>query len=265
MRSLPLLAFLCCACASTPVLDLAPLPEGRAVAVQYASRLAPHVAAPPGPSGADPVAAEPTDGTQVRIGCRLYAIDAASAPLTSAGDAVFGRVLERAAFERTLEGWMAAGAATTVSRPSLVLPSGRGATLSVLTQIAYVAAFDVKPVHSARIADPNVATVDDGFVIDVRARAGEPSAPIDLDVALRQTELVMPLLEGDARLPGTRQSVTIQVPIALRQDLAAQVALGAGDVLVLGGLFEGQGGRRIVAVFEARVVEPAAFALARDR
>jgi len=260
-------ALLIAGCAAPHPDTREPLPAGRAVEVHYVSRLAPATARVPGQPGdpAELVAArawgaardravdsdapaQAVAGPFVRVQCAQYQVDARSLSslLEPGGPRAFGRVAARADVQRVLDARIADGSVQRSARPSLRVRDGGTASMSTTNQQAFVEGFEITRAGADLIGDPCIATTEEGIALDVRARLGAARS-VTVDVAWKHTELLRPLLESSVRLPGSGVDVVVQIPLAVRQELASSVELGPDEVLVLGGL-HGQGGAYDVLV-----------------
>lgn len=252
------LAFLSAGCAA-PQPEAAPrksLPVGRAAEVRYVSRLAPAVpVAPPAPPKrvfAADLRRDAEDTTRVRVDCAQYRVDASTAAslVAPGGPRAFALVAQRSDVQRVLDARLADGSMQRASRPQFLLREGAKAELSSTHEQAYVEGFTISRVGDGLIGDPCIATTAEGMSFAVVARLDE--AATALEIELTHTELLRPLLESDVRIPSSGVDVVVQVPLALRQELAASALLGPGEVLVLGGILERDGEHDVLVVVDAR-------------
>ncbi len=245
----PLLALAACATAPKPLPER--LPVGRTVEVRSVSILAPAVARDVDPRVASKIDAEHAadraldpavrpDGDFVRLSCTQYQSDAgALAALVDVhGGRSFAVVLLRGDAQRVLDACVAEGSLWRASRPSLRLQGGGTALLATTREHAFVSAFDISRLGDSIVGDPRVATTREGTTLAVRAQIVGASS-IALDVTLEQTELVQPVQEVGVRVPGSTVDVVMQIPLSLRQELAASVELATDEVLVLGSIRDG--------------------------
>ncbi len=265
--SLVLAALLIASCAA-PLRDTRePLPAGRAVEVHYVSRLGPAAAHAPGqpgteraaPAAADDRHAQSATGPFVRLQCAQYEVDARSLPslVDQQGARAFARVAPRADVQRVLDARIADGSVHCSARPSLLVRDGGAAALSTTHQQAFVEAFEITRIGADLIGDPCVATTEEGTALELRARL-DPSTSIDVVITLKHTELLRPLHESCVRVPGAGVDVVVQVPLALRQELASSARLAPDEVLVLGGLLGGDGTYDVLVVVDAHREESGA-------
>jgi hypothetical protein len=259
--ALVLLPLLISGCAA-PALDThEPLPAGRAADLRYVSRLAPAVARedvqPSADRAAEPAAellsAQAADGPYVRIECAQYEVDAGSLPALAAqpGARAFARVAPRADVQRVLDARIVDGSVKRSGRPAILVRDGGRAALSTTSQQSFVEAFEITRAGADLIGDPCIATTVEGSALEVRAKLDAPPS-IGVEISLKLTELLRPLHETSVRVPGASVDVTVQVPLALRQELASSALLAPDEVLVLGGLLGNDGTHDLLVVVDAR-------------
>lgn len=129
-----------------------------------------------------------------------------------------------------------------VNAPSLTLRSGQRGNIKVLDNRTYVSDFEPEIATGAVIAQPELAVVKSGIVLDVRAVASADRRFITLELRPTIATLV-PDANGDI-LPtalvslGTpnANNVTIQLPELAIQRLRTTATLPDGATLLLGGL-----------------------------
>jgi hypothetical protein len=238
-----------------------PLPAGRAVEFHHVSRLEPAEAHAPARASADAAEAPArvdapvrmAVGPFVRLHCSQYQVDASSLEslVRSSGGRAFACVASRADVQRVLEARIADGSVERSARPSLLVRDGGTASMSITHQQAFVDGFEIARVGADLIGDPRIATTEEGLTLEVRARL-DPAPSIGVEVAWKQTQLLRPLLEGNVRVPGSGLDVVVQVPLALRQEISSAAELGPDEVLVLGGILDGDGVHDMLVVVDAR-------------
>jgi len=129
-----------------------------------------------------------------------------------------------------------------VNAPSLTLRSGQRGTIQVISNRAYVRDFEPEIAQAAVIAQPELAIVKDGIVLDVRAVASGDKRFVTLELRPTLAQLI-PDATGDL-LPealvslGTANAnnVTVQLPELSVQRVRTTATIPDGATLLLGGL-----------------------------
>lgn len=129
-----------------------------------------------------------------------------------------------------------------VNAPSLTLRSGQRGMIQVISNRTYVRDFEPEIAQSAVIAQPELAIVKDGIVLDVRAVASGDKRFITLELRPTLAQLI-PDATGDL-LPealvslGTANAnnVTVQLPELSVQRVRTTATIPDGATLLLGGL-----------------------------
>jgi type II secretory pathway component GspD/PulD (secretin) len=139
------------------------------------------------------------------------------------------------------------GGIDQVTAPRITVYDRQTANCSVLNQVSYVQDFEVQRVGDGReVADPIVATVQDGVVVAMTPTlsAGEKEVLLALDLQI--SDLVRPMEEYRAALAGTQ--VAIQLPEVRIARLQRRVAIPVGRTYAVGGLPGNDSGRTLVAL-----------------
>lgn len=121
-----------------------------------------------------------------------------------------------------------------VTAPRILVHNAARANLSVLNQVAYVQDFDVEIAQSASIADPIVAVIQDGVILDVRPVVSADRRFITLELRPTIANLVRPIEQRVTTL-GSSNSVTIELPEVEIQRVRTSVPLPDGGTVMLGG------------------------------
>ena len=171
-----------------------------------------------------------------------------------------GSVVERAEVERFV-GLVHEGRipACLLSCPRLLLLEDQRGTMLTIDQRAFVAGFDVscEPGDSeVIIADPVISTTREGLLLDVVAIRTREATGVLLDLALHFADLVEPLRDARAVLPGTSAPLTVQLPLYLTQTLRLRTTVAPDQALVLGPLPALRAGHSMLVIFTARALEP---------
>lgn len=122
-----------------------------------------------------------------------------------------------------------------VTSPRITVHNTARGNLSVLNQVAYVQDFNVEIAQGASIADPIVAVVQDGVILDVRPVVSADRRFITLELRPTVAELRRPLTEIVTTL-GSQNSVTIQLPEVDLRRVRTSIPMPDGGTVLLGGL-----------------------------
>ena len=122
-----------------------------------------------------------------------------------------------------------------VTSPRITVHNTARGNLSVLNQVAYVQDFNVEIAQGASIADPIVAVVQDGVILDVRPVVSADRRFITLELRPTVAELRRPLAEIVTTL-GSQNSVTIQLPEVDLRRVRTSIPMPDGGTVLLGGL-----------------------------
>lgn len=110
------------------------------------------------------------------------------------------------------------------------------AFITVLNQITYVQEMDVEVAQAALIADPQVAVVSDGIVLDVRPTISHDRKYITLELRPTVASLLRPMPEFTSSLAGLTTPVTLQLPELQVSSANTTVRVPDGGIVVIGGL-----------------------------
>jgi len=122
-----------------------------------------------------------------------------------------------------------------VTAPRILVHNTARANLAVLNQVAYVQDFDVEIAQGASIADPIIAVIQDGVVLDVRPVVSADRRFITLELRPTIAELQRPIREKITTL-GSQNSVTIQLPEVEIQRVRTSIPIPDGGTVLLGGM-----------------------------
>jgi type II secretory pathway component GspD/PulD (secretin) len=126
-----------------------------------------------------------------------------------------------------------------VTAPRILVHNTARANLSVLNQVAYVQDFDVEIAQAASIADPIVAVIQDGVILDVRPVVSADRRFITLELRPTIAVLKRPIQERVTTL-GSQNSVTIQLPEVEIQRVRTSIPIPDGGTVMLGGMKESE-------------------------
>ena len=121
-----------------------------------------------------------------------------------------------------------------VTAPRILIHNTARANLSVLDQVAYVQDFDVEIAQAASIADPIVAVIQDGVILDVRPVVSADRRFITLELRPTVATLTRPIEERVTTL-GSQNSVTIMLPEVEIQRIRTSIPIPDGGTVMLGG------------------------------
>jgi general secretion pathway protein D len=129
-----------------------------------------------------------------------------------------------------------------VRAPRLTVFNTQRANVSILQQIAYVKDYDVQVATNATIADPQVGTIQEGVVLDVRPIISsdrkyvtlelQPTVAELLETEQRRTELASSASSGSGE-------VVIELPRLQMTKIKTTVTIPDGGTLLLGGVIQG--------------------------
>lgn len=239
-----------------------PLKARRDVPVTFAATLAPrvgetiehapsHAVAAPHALQAGPKSEQPA----IEVTCRLVRIQtqALHEILPDEKRSAFGLVMSKHDVEALAPALHAADCVEMISSPQLVLGENKNGELRIASQQSFVRGFGLQLVAGNLIGDPDIAVVSAGFMLHVRGKNGASAETVELELTIDDTELMKPLRESSVALPGTRESVTVQMPITFEQHLGASSTLAPDEMLILGGLIDREGQPFLACVTSRRV------------
>ena len=124
-----------------------------------------------------------------------------------------------------------------VTAPRILVHNTARANLSILNQVAYLQDFNVEIAQAASIADPIVAVIQDGVILDVRPVVSADRRFITLELRPTVAVLKRPIEERVTTL-GSQNSVTIMLPEVEIQRVRTSVPLPDRGTVLLGGMKE---------------------------
>ncbi len=185
------------------------------------------------PSTAPPDASARRSERQVEISCTMLQIssDRAAAILGGTSSGATAGTADRGELERFLDALQELPDVQTTFAPKLTLFDGQSGELSISSETAYVADFELSANHDAWIADPVVDTVRSGTFMRARASLPAETGPVALELSWVLCALGTPMPEIEAELPGDLE-VRLQVPVTRTLELSTDVELAPDRVLV---------------------------------
>ncbi len=122
-----------------------------------------------------------------------------------------------------------------VTAPHILVHNTARSNLTVLNQVAYIQDYDVEIAQAASIADPVVAVIEDGVILDVRPVVSADRRFITVEMRPTVAELVRPIPEFTTSLGGGT-AVTLQLPQLEVSRVRTSVPIPDGATVLLGGL-----------------------------
>lgn len=150
-----------------------------------------------------------------------------------------------------VEGFLAKHQAETLAAPRLVTRNGQEASISVLRQISYVSDFEVKGRPGAAIADPVVATAEEGLSLNLRPVIDGEAIRVVLSARFAELESPMPTVKLPLPLAG---AVEVQVPVGRTTTVTRLVRCEPGRIAVVD---LGDGRRLLLDAAEVEAPGPA--------
>jgi len=148
--------------------------------------------------------------------------------------------------------------AVVVSAPRLTMFSGQKANVTVTTQVAYVKDYDIKKSADGSVAaDPVIATIQEGVVIDLKGSIESDGKTILTEFTGTWAVLQRPIGELETELEDGHK-VTIQLPELSVVRAKAETSVPDGGWALLGGGRQlGQGDKAVerVALLNIKMVQ----------
>ncbi|NUQ35187.1 MAG: hypothetical protein HUU29_09635 [Planctomycetaceae bacterium] len=125
--------------------------------------------------------------------------------------------------------------ATLLTAPSVLVSNTQRGFVSYVNQISYISDFTTTAVGATSIADPIIAVVRDGIVLDVRPIVSADRRYITLELRPTLATLTRPIPTVSTSL-GTGSAVAIQTPELQLQRMRTTITLPDGGSFMAGGL-----------------------------
>jgi type II secretory pathway component GspD/PulD (secretin) len=122
-----------------------------------------------------------------------------------------------------------------VTAPRVLVFNTARSNLTVMNQVAYVQDYDVEIAQAASIADPIIAVVQDGVILDVRPVVSADRRFVTLELRPTVAELKRPIRTLTTSLGVSGNSVTIQLPELEVSRVRTSVPMPDGGTVLLGG------------------------------
>jgi type II secretory pathway component GspD/PulD (secretin) len=123
-----------------------------------------------------------------------------------------------------------------VTAPRILVFNTARSNLAVMNQVAYVQDFDVEIAQAASIADPLIAVVEDGVILDVKPVVSADRRFLTLEVRPTVAELKRPIDTFTTSLGASGNSVTIQLPEVDKSMIKTSIPMPDGGTVLLGGM-----------------------------
>ena len=122
-----------------------------------------------------------------------------------------------------------------INAPNILVFNSQRANITLTHQISYVKDFDVEIAQAAAVANPVVAMVSDGVVLDVHPVVSADRRFITMELRPTLAQLTLPIPTYTTTL-GVGQAITIQQPKLQIQRVRTTVTIPDGGTLLLGGM-----------------------------
>lgn len=176
------------------------------------------------------------EGEVITVRCEIFAAtrEAAAELFGDVGFALRAEKVDMETAARLREALEAGPRGQRVQESRMALGRGGSSHLIVADQFAYVDSFALRTLGSTSIGDPQVSYARDGFLLELATDDGEAGTPCQLQVDMHFSELMHPISETTARLPGAAGEVTIQTPVFTTQSVALEAEFLEDSALVVG-------------------------------
>ena len=155
--------------------------------------------------------------------------------------------------QQTVGSLIDAGDGVMISDPDMLVAEGTRATLTIANQTAFIDYFDFQPTPGAILMDPEIGVFMDGLLLDVSPLGIGEDGRAQIEVGVTLSEL-FEMQEIESEYPVDGQSITLQVPVFMRQDLHGRVSMGPEQAVVLPVLY-GDGDRRMLVILRVDLVD----------
>ncbi len=122
-----------------------------------------------------------------------------------------------------------------VTAPHITVFNTARSNLTVMNQVAYIKDFDVEIAQASSIADPIIAVVQDGVILDVRPVVSADRRFITLELRPTVAELKRPITQFSTSLGVSGNSVAIHLPELEISRVRTSVPMPDGGTVLLGG------------------------------
>jgi hypothetical protein len=148
--------------------------------------------------------------------------------------------------QSTIAQLIESGDGSMLSEPQMMVYEGTRASMTIANQTAFIDHFDFEAGPDSFLMGPEVGVFLDGFMMDMIPHGLDEAGDASLQFKITWSVLVeMQEVESDYPLGGA--SITIQVPVFMRQDVSGQLAMGPEEAVVLPVLY-GKGDQRLLVI-----------------
>lgn len=155
--------------------------------------------------------------------------------------------------QETIRDLIDSGDGVLVSDPHMVVHEGTHAALTIANQTAFIDHFDFEPSPESILMDPEIGVFLDGILLDVCPLGVDENGRALVEVKVTWSELIE-MHEIETDYPLNAQSITMQVPLFMRQDLNGLVSMGPDQAVVLPVLY-GDDGQRMLVILRVDLVD----------
>lgn len=128
-----------------------------------------------------------------------------------------------------------------IQAPRVTAFNTQRANVAVLNQITYIKDFDVEVAENAAIGDPEIGTVQDGVVLDVRPVVSADRRYVTLELRPTLANVVITTVTSSiASGSGSTSVVEIETPNVTLRKLRTTVTMPDGGTMLVGGLSQYQ-------------------------
>jgi hypothetical protein len=183
---------------------------------------------------------------QIRVTVRWVRIpDAVLARVFGGGP----RFVLDAEAEKRLAAAMQAGEAAVVASGSVLCSNTQRVAITDVTQVSYLADYDVEIAQEATIADPIVQITHEGVIADVRPTIAGNGEIVVMEIRADAGKIAQPINEA------TTDVGVIEVPELDLQKIRTSVAMPAGRTAVAGGTLSGMDGKGLLLLIRGDLVK----------
>ena len=130
---------------------------------------------------------------------------------------------------------------SVIQAPRVTAFNTQRANVAVLNQITYIKDFDVEVAENAAIGDPEIGTVQDGVVLDVRPVVSADRRYVTLELRPTLANVVITTVTSSiASGAGSTSVVEIETPNVTLRKLRTTVTMPDGGTMLVGGLSQYQ-------------------------
>lgn len=163
--------------------------------------------------------------------------------------------VERSKLSQLLDALRTREHAKVIGAPRVTCQDRQRGVVTLLANHSYVSGFEVTQAKGAVVADPVIATIQDGLMVGLRPEIGADKKSLTLDVQLSLARLTDPMQQLKTTAPGAQGDFTLQVPLLKCERMRAKALLPEGHTLVLTGLQADRGDRVMLVLVNAQITD----------